>query len=669
MRILFLLLFYCFFSLSAHAKGKLGLRYQRVPEGLLIVGLEVGMGAEQAGLSVGDIILSVDGVSIMENEKRILDTDKASSRLLIKQALTGEKKELTIHRGLSTKTKKISSLSREVQRFQKAMNDGSIREISSSLEAIPVAERTYRAIGKPLLVSRKHRRNYKRILRNFKGLETQDVSLMVLLSELFFEQKDYDIVVQFFEQYLAFQAWDYSGELQLRFGSQHHLLELATISLQEIGREAEALQWKKLCNQTQLSQISDKSRKEWTAQEAPMDDFEVQLFDGTTWKVKEKRGKVVILNFWASWCGPCQQELPALQEWVKKHPDVEVLAISLDDKEGAARKKAHELGLEIPIAHSPNIGRLFEIDALPSLRVLDTHGALVYEGQGFSSKTFSRIEALVEGVSGKEKTEIPWAEYASFGKVDLKVQKYILATDLVGAHRDNKQVWLVRKDGTPVLLPKDGIASWDDSIISGLKNGSQSYYLNGAIIEDETGFLLRKVDGVEIIWSTGFPDQIVDFVVLDENIWVATKKELILLGENGQLQERLDKKVISLSTTEKGIWILMEGQKQLLQYEAGKIQVLESQKCFGMQIDQFGGVSGEGVEQILWRVDKTGVRQPLFLRNDKTLIGLDRQGNTSFMIGLNVKPQILVLNLDSDPEDELLIVIQEKGLAIIDVLE
>ena len=669
MRVVFLYLFYCFFALSAHAKGKLGLRYQRVPEGLLVTSVEAGMGAELAGVSVGDIILSVDDVSVMEQSKRIQNTEKDSSTLLVKKAFTGEEKKIVVKRGVSGSKKKKTSLSREVQAFQKAMKDGSIREVASTLEAVPVAERTYRAIGRPLLVARKHRRNYKKILRNFQELKTEDVQLMILLTELFFEQKDHESVVQFFEQFISLQRWDYDGEKQLWFGSQNHLLEMAIVSMKATGKETEAQKWGKLLSQTEISQISKKNRKEWTAQESPVDNFEVQLFDGTTWRVQDQRGKVVILNFWASWCGPCQKELPELQEWSKEHPDVEVLAISLDDKKNSALRKAKELGLKIPTAHSTAAGKQFNIESLPSIRVLDKQGALVYEGRGYSNQTFKRIDEIIEGLEGKEKTEVPWAEYASLGKTSLKVQKYLPATDLVSAHHDEKQVWLVRKDGTPVLLPKDGAGSFDSSIISGLKNGAQSYYLNGAIIEDETGLLLRKVEGTEIVWSTGFSEPIVNFAVQKDEIWVATKSELIVLGEKGQLLERLDKKVISLAAAENGVWILLQGQKQLLQYKKGKIQTIKTEQCFGQKIDQFGGVGGAGVEQVLWRKDSKGTLIPLFLREDNVLIGLEQGGKTSFIVELKLKPQILVVNIDSDPEDELLVVLQEKGLAIIDVQE
>ena len=241
----------------------------------------------------------------------------------------------------------------------------------------------------------------------------------------------------------------------------------------------------------------------------------------------------------------------------------------------------------------------------------------------------------------KNTTELPWAEYAELGKTQLAVQKYIPAADLLTVERDNEQVWLLRKDGTPVLLPKEGITGWDDAIVRGLKKESPSDYLNGMVIKDETGLLLRKIKGEEIEWSIGLSARIVDFLVYGEKIWVATRKELIVLDEEGKLVERLDRKVLSLASGADGVWILLKGEKQLLQYNKDQIQTVRTEKSFGTTIDQFGGVGSLGVEQILWRRDEQGKLKPLFLREDNVLIEREEGGKTSFIVDLKAKSQTL----------------------------
>lgn len=68
------------------------------------------------------------------------------------------------------------------------------------------------------------------------------------------------------------------------------------------------------------------------AQTAP--DFTVQNGSQTI-RLSQFRGKLVLLNFWATWCAPCIDELPSLQELQKQRPDIQVLAVSIDDDPSA----------------------------------------------------------------------------------------------------------------------------------------------------------------------------------------------------------------------------------------------------------------------------------------------------------------------------------------------
>ena len=65
-------------------------------------------------------------------------------------------------------------------------------------------------------------------------------------------------------------------------------------------------------------------------------DFRVEMFDGTTFTLGSLRGKVVLLNFWATWCGPCRQFGPVFEEASEKHPDVVFGKIDTDDQQQLA---------------------------------------------------------------------------------------------------------------------------------------------------------------------------------------------------------------------------------------------------------------------------------------------------------------------------------------------
>ena len=67
--------------------------------------------------------------------------------------------------------------------------------------------------------------------------------------------------------------------------------------------------------------------------------------------LKSYRGKVVLLNFWATWCAPCQVELPRFDGWQKKYgaEGLQVLTISMDDGDAAVRRTVRRLHLDVPV--------------------------------------------------------------------------------------------------------------------------------------------------------------------------------------------------------------------------------------------------------------------------------------------------------------------------------
>lgn len=83
----------------------------------------------------------------------------------------------------------------------------------------------------------------------------------------------------------------------------------------------------------------------------PAPDFTMQTFTGDEITLSEQRGKVVILNFWGSWCEPCKEEMPALQAfWESAPDDVMMIGIgSKQDTDAKSREFAEEFGITYPI--------------------------------------------------------------------------------------------------------------------------------------------------------------------------------------------------------------------------------------------------------------------------------------------------------------------------------
>jgi thiol-disulfide isomerase/thioredoxin len=127
---------------------------------------------------------------------------------------------------------------------------------------------------------------------------------------------------------------------------------------------------------------------------APLD---TTLLDGTPWRLADHQGQVVVLTFWATWCGPCKEELPALAKAWEPGMDWSILAVSLDaegggDKVGAFATK-HKL--DFPVAHDPEMGPRFGIEGIPAVRVLNGDGAEVWRGVGYGPDSLELLLAQV----------------------------------------------------------------------------------------------------------------------------------------------------------------------------------------------------------------------------------------------------------------------------------
>lgn len=118
---------------------------------------------------------------------------------------------------------------------------------------------------------------------------------------------------------------------------------------------------------------------------APSPGFEATLLDGsTTLRSTTLQGKVVLVNFWATWCAPCMTEMPLLDDYYKKHKaeGLEVIAISMDAPKDLDKVRAYARQYSFPIAHKndANIKAFGRIWRLPSTFVIDPHGTLSKNG-------------------------------------------------------------------------------------------------------------------------------------------------------------------------------------------------------------------------------------------------------------------------------------------------
>ena len=111
----------------------------------------------------------------------------------------------------------------------------------------------------------------------------------------------------------------------------------------------------------------------------PAPDFTLTTLDGTQFKLSEHKGKVVIINFWASWCGPCRTEAPALEALYEQYKDQDVtfLGITYADDPKDLQAFMAQYGMTYPVAEDgkSNVSKqLYHIQGVPETFVIDRQG-------------------------------------------------------------------------------------------------------------------------------------------------------------------------------------------------------------------------------------------------------------------------------------------------------
>ena len=137
----------------------------------------------------------------------------------------------------------------------------------------------------------------------------------------------------------------------------------------------------------------------------PAPDFSLSTIDGKILHLNDLRGKIVVVNFWGTWCVPCKEETPALQAAYEqlKGPDVEFVGINLRNQEelgapgdAAVKSFVDEYGVTYPIVYDSegDVSRLYQISPIPVSYFLDDQGNIRYVYVG--TLTTADVVALVQ---------------------------------------------------------------------------------------------------------------------------------------------------------------------------------------------------------------------------------------------------------------------------------
>lgn len=121
---------------------------------------------------------------------------------------------------------------------------------------------------------------------------------------------------------------------------------------------------------------------------APAPDFSLKTVDGESIRLSELRGKVVAVNFWATWCAPCRLEMPDLQSRAEQFPDrLVVLGVNFAETAEEVAAFREEVGVDFPLLLDPeaDVQRLYRVLGYPTTFFVDEQGTIRFQHIGLMS--------------------------------------------------------------------------------------------------------------------------------------------------------------------------------------------------------------------------------------------------------------------------------------------
>ena len=116
-------------------------------------------------------------------------------------------------------------------------------------------------------------------------------------------------------------------------------------------------------------------------------DFALRSMQGPSMRLSEHLGEVVIINFWATWCGPCRQEMPLLDELLAKYRQagLVMLSVNIDERVEPAIEMAQTLKVSYPVLFDTRkeVSRAYDVGAMPVSVLVDRAGVVRYVSEGY----------------------------------------------------------------------------------------------------------------------------------------------------------------------------------------------------------------------------------------------------------------------------------------------
>ena len=133
--------------------------------------------------------------------------------------------------------------------------------------------------------------------------------------------------------------------------------------------------------------------------EAP--DFKLpKLNSSDTVSLSELRGKVVLVDFWATWCPPCKKSLPFFEKLDNKYKNLQVIAINIDDDKKNASQFLEQNNLKLTAVYDADksVVGAFDVPVMPTAYLIDQYGKIQYIHSGYSEENMKKLEFAIRGL-------------------------------------------------------------------------------------------------------------------------------------------------------------------------------------------------------------------------------------------------------------------------------
>lgn len=671
-------------------EGKVGLVFDVLPEGLVVEAVLPGRGAEVAGLVPGALIERIDGEPAADARgaarQQLVGAPGSTVRLEGRLPLEEGVRSWVVERGLpAARAPGPEALDTAIRRFQAAARRrgrGAVKRTARSLlrlqpEPGVLADR----LGGSLRgLVRREPEWAREVALIWAPLTATDPVLAGVIGEIHRAAGDPASARPLLAVAVSARVPDVRlpGGGSLDLGGAHGLRAAQARALWELGEHGAAIEVVRAL--AEVRAVGPLRAEVGMAQRAPGQPLrapapqapavELDLFDGSRWTSGDQRGRVVVLSFWASWCGPCEAELPALAGlYEARGRDFEVLAVSLDqdEEDAAARAMAARLGLPFAVGRSREVGRAFEIEAMPTTVVLGPDGGLLHRAQGFGPQSMGELARVVDGALAPGAPGVVVGE--AWGRARPVLRHHRSLGGLGGA--------LAVPTGG-VLLGREGVRPvFDEGQVElapgRVHGGAGLAWLDGPLSYAPGRHWLRAtaLDGTER-WLRTLPGAVRDVASEGGRAWVAMDEELVIFDASGAVLARAPGAWRDLSTAAggEGIWATDGITVARLAWRGAGVTPIEARSAPGAQVVGPSGQAGGPVVAGLWEARLGPERAPHLVSqraDDGAILVHDAEGALQLLLELEGLASLSVGDVDGDEVDELLAVLAEGALLVIEV--